>query len=44
VAQFMQRVAHLDLQRCPCCGHVGLRLTPLLPSRPASLPLTRGPP
>lgn len=44
VAQFMQRVAHLDLQRCPCCGHVGLRLTPLPPTRPASLPLTRGPP
>ena len=44
VTQFMQRIAHFDIQRCPCCGHVGLRLTPLPPSRPVSQPLTRGPP
>lgn len=44
VAQFLQRIAQLDIQRCPCCGHVGLRLTPLPPVKRMSPPATRGPP
>ena len=44
LAQFMQRVAHFDIDRCPCCGHVGLHMTPLPPIKRISPPTTRGPP
>ncbi len=44
VAQFMLRIAHLDIHRCSCCGHASLRVTPLPPTKRILPPLTRGPP
>lgn len=43
VADFLRRVAHIEHQRCPCCGSGQMHVVACLPPAPRALHL-RGPP
>lgn len=43
VADFLRRVAHIEHQRCPCCGSGQMHVVARLPPAPRALHL-RGPP